>query len=213
MARILRAAINAFNEIVLLEHVLTIRRADQIEGWIQDTENPCVFIGTSDTKYPERRVSFFASNNKEDLALHDEEFGIGFYLIPDCDYTTPGKIEITNKDGTYTIISLNLLCRPKSSLNIPYIEELGYPLYRITPAFMLSLLNYLRSKMDLIPEDEKRLQIPTLERRLIESSVEMLLNSDLITNSAVDGLTKVGKYLPLEILSRTFKLDTLLTKP
>lgn len=205
--RDIEAAVNAFKEILIYEQILSSasRRADQIEGWIRDSQSSDVFIGTFDRRFPERRVSFKVSRERGDLTLGEEEFGIGFYLNPDCDYSASGKIEYGNAQKDQVIFNLNLLCRPKSSPNIPYIEELGYTASRVTPAFMLSLLSYLRSKKDLIPEDEKRIQIPTFERRIIEASIEMLLNSDLLLSSEIENLTKVGKYLPQEILGRLFR--------
>lgn len=216
--RDIEAAVNAFREILIFEQILSgaSRRADQIEGWIRDTQFSDVFIGTFDRRFPERRVSFKVSHDRKNLTLGEEEFGIGFCLNPDCDYNASGKIEYGIAQKNHVILNLNLLCRPKSSPNIPYIEELGYPSSRVTPAFMLSLLSYLRSKMHLIPEDEKRIQIPTFERRLIETSIEMLLNSDLLLNSEIENLSKVGKYLPQEILGRLFRIkypdyETLIT--
>lgn len=203
--RDIEASVKTFKEILIFEQILSgaDRRADQIDGWIRDTQSSDVFIGTFDRRFPERRASYKVSNDRSNLTLNDEvEFGISFYLNPDCDYNDSGKIEYGNAQKDQVIFNLNLLCRPKSSLNIPYIEELGYPTNRVTPAFMLSLLSYLRSKMHLIPEDEKRIQIPTFERRLIETSIEMLLNADLLINSEIEGLSKVGKYLPQEILGR-----------
>lgn len=211
-------AVNAFNNVVIFEQFLdgANRRSDQIEGWIRDPQNRGVFSGTFDRRYPERKVAFKASNDKNQLVLQDVELGIGFYLMPNCDYSLPGKIEIINNENSYCIVSLNLLCRSTTPLNIPYIEDLGYPITKVTPAFMLSLLYFLRSRLDQIPEDEKRIQIPTFERRLIDSSIELLLNSDLHTNSDIHNLSKVGKYLPEEIFSRLCKLrypfyETLIT--
>ena len=214
----IEAAVNAFRDILVFEQILSgaSRRSDQIEGWIRDAGDSDVFIGTFDKKFPERKVSFKVSSDRSNLTLGDEEFGLGFYLNPDCDYKDSGKIEYGNTEKNYVIFNLNLLCRPKSSPNIPYIEELGYSPDRVTPAFILSLLNYLRSNIDIIPEDEKRIQIPPFERRLIETSIEMLFNTELLLNSEIDNLSKVGKYLPQEILGDIFrnqypKYETLIT--
>jgi hypothetical protein len=201
------AAIKAFTEIIILEQLLSgaNRRGDQIDGWTQDPQNKSVFIGTFDKAYPERRVSFIAAKEKDDLLSQNEEFGIGFLLMPNCDYSLPGKVEIFADKTTSAIIGLNLLCRAATPLRLPYFEDLGYPIDKITPAFMLSLLDYLQVKGELIPEDEKTIQVPTFKRTLTTSIIEMLFTSDLLTNSEIEGLNKVGIHLPREVAIRLFK--------
>lgn len=200
--RDLRAAIQAFKEVVVQEQLLTSRRADQIEGWIPSSRVAGQYIGTFDRRYPERRLEVRVSRDRSELVLDVDELGLAFWFDSSCDYETCGGIERGNEAATLAVFRLNLLRRPAKQLNIPYIEELGYPLRKVTPAFMLALIQHLRANSQVIPEDEKRLQIPPLERSLINYSMQLLLGEDLLDNSEFDALTKVGLALPQEVFSR-----------
>jgi hypothetical protein len=211
--RDLHAASRAFYEVVIQERLLTTRRVDQIEGWIPDSRVAGQYIGTFERKYPERRLAVRVSRDRDELTQEVEEFGLAFWFDPGCDYDSSGGVEYANQTETLALFHLNLLRRPAKPLNVPYIEELGYPLRKITPAFMLALVRHLRAKGHLIPEDEKRIQIPPFERSLIDYSVQLLLGKDLIEGSE---FTKVGLALPQEVFSKMCRVcypeyETLIT--
>ena len=195
------AAGQAFRELVIQERLLTSRRADQIEGWIPDSAAPDQYIGTFDRRYPQRRLAVRASLDRDELLQEIGEFGVVFWLGPECDCETCGRIEAANEARTLALFRLNLLRRPSSPLTIPYIEEHGYPMRKITPAFMLALAQHLRANEHLIPEDEKLRQMGPFLRRLVDYSVQLLLGEDLLENSEFDDLSKVGLALPQEVFS------------
>lgn len=199
--RELQAAVQAFDEVVLREQLLISRRVDQIEGWIPDPQVARQWIGTFDRKYPERRLAVRVSTDRSALTKNVEEFGLAFWFDPGCGNESPGRIERVSEAGTLALFCLNLLRRPSKPLNVPYIEELGYPLRKVTPAFMLALLQYLRSNEHSIPEDEKRLQLPPFVRSLVSYSVQLLFSEELLENAEFDGLSKVGLALPQEVFS------------
>lgn len=196
------AAVREFREAVIQEQLLTSRRADQIEGWIADPKVPEQYIGTFDKRYPERRLVVRVSRKRAELVKPVEEFGLAFWFDPNCIRELPGKVERANEAGTLALFTLNLLRQSPTPLNVPYIEELGYPLRKVTPAFMLALVQHLRANEHLIPEDEKRIQIPPFVRALVGYAVQLLLGEDLLENADFEGLSKVGLALPQEVFVR-----------
>jgi len=200
--RDLDAALRTFREVVVQEQLLSSRRKDQVEGWISDSEVAGQYIGTFDRKYPERRLVVRASHDRAELVKPVGEFGLAFWFDPDYDYDSSGRIERANKAETLALFHLNLLRQPSKPLNIPYIGELGYPLRKVTPAFMLALVQHLRANEHLIPEDEKRMQMPPFVRSLVDYSVQLLFGEGLLENAEFDGLSKVGLALPEEVFSR-----------
>jgi len=198
----LQAAIRAFQEVVIQERLLASRRADQIKGWISDPKSAEQYVGTFDDKYPERRLVVRVSSDHSKLTGDVEEFSLAFWLDFECDHTSCGRIERGNEAGASALFRLNLLRRPPKPLNIPYIEELGYPSSKVTPAFMLALVQHLRSNEHIIPEDEKRVQIPPFMRSLVDYSVQLLFGEALLENSEFEHLSKVGLALPQEVFSQ-----------
>ena len=196
------AAVRAFGDVVIREQLLTARRADQIEGWIADPKVPEQYIGTFDRRYPERKLLVRVSRARRELAKPVEELGLAFWLDSDCDQQPSVKIERANEAGTLALFRLELLRRSSTPFNIPYIEELGYPLRKVTPTFMLALVEHLRANGHLIPEDEKRIQVPPFVRSLVSYAVQLLLGEYLLDKSEFENLSKVGLALPQEVFAR-----------
>jgi len=199
--RDLTSAIQAFQEVIILDELLVPRRKDQIEGWIRDSRVKYQYIGTFDHKYPERKLRIQVAQNRDELSGNYEEFAIDFLFDKVCEEESSGRIEKNDPSGTHAIFCLNLLRQSSKLLNIPYIEELGYPARKVTPAFMLALVNHLRKNEQLIPEDEKRIQLPPFIRSLISYSIQLLFGEDLLENAGISGLSKVGLSLPQEVFS------------
>ena len=202
----IEAAISAFEDLVVRERVLESRRADQIEGWILDSAKANQYIGTFIKEYPERRLYVRTSSNLENLQETVDEFGLAFCFDTNCTHETCGNVEFLDDEGTSAIFQLNLFYRSSGFLNIPYIEELGYPVRKVSPAFMLGLAQYLQKNENIIPEDEKRTQLPTLLRSLIDYSVQLLFNEEIISNAEIKGLSKVGLSLIQEVFHRMCRL-------
>jgi hypothetical protein len=76
---------------------------------------------------------------------------------------------------------------------------MGVPLDKATPAFLLALLSYLRSKEQLIPEAEKLQKLQPFFRVLVDYSIQLLLTEDLLRESEFPDLTRVGLELPKEV--------------
>ncbi|MBN1891045.1 MAG: hypothetical protein JW850_23820 [Thermoflexales bacterium] len=198
----LQAAIQAFEDVVIREMLVPSRRSDQVEGWIPDAQVPEQYVGTFDRKYPERQLVIRVSTDRSKLLKKVQEFGLAFWFDPDCDYESCGRIERGNEAGTLAIYRLNLLRHSSKPLNIPYIEELGYPLSKVTPAFMLALVQHLHANDKLIPEDEKRMQIPPFRHSMVNYAIQLLFGQDLLESAEFDGLSKVGLASPQEVFSK-----------
>jgi hypothetical protein len=204
--RDLEAAVKAFRDILVKEQLLSSRRKDQIEGWIPDSDAQDQYIGTFDSKYPERRLVVRASRNREELVKPVAEFGLAFWFDSGYDYESPGRIEQPEGESALAIFCLNLLHQASKPLNIPYIGELGYPMRKVNPAFMLALLQHLHKNEHLIPEEEKRIQMPPFLRSLVNYSIQLLFVEELLENTDFEGLTKVGLALPQEVFSQMCRL-------
>jgi len=191
--RDVQAAVQAFQQVVVQEQLLV--------RWNADSKVPGQYIGTFDQRYPQRRLAVRVSRDRAKLTQAVEEFGLAFWFDPECDDETPGRIECANEDRTLALFCLNLLRRPSKPLNIPYIEELGYPSRKVSPVFMLALVQHLRANEHAIPEDEKRIQIPPFVRSLVDYSIQLLFGEDLLEDAGFEGLSKVGLALPQEVFS------------
>lgn len=199
--RDLKSAAQSFKTLVVQDRLMTPRRADQIEGWIPDNETVDGYVGTFDRHFPERHLRVRVSSDRSQLISAPKEFGLSFWFDPDCEAQFYGQISNANEEGTLALFRLNLLQRPKKPLNIPYIADLGFPLDRVTPAFMLALVDYLQSKHDSIPEDERQLQLQPFERSLIDYSVQLLLSDDLLQDAGFPGVSKVGLAMCQDVFS------------
>jgi hypothetical protein len=200
--RDLDAAVQAFREEVVQKRLLSSRRKDQIEGWIPAPQVAGQYVGTFDPKYPERRLLVNVSRDRAEAVKSPEELGLGFWFDPNTDYDSPGRIESVKGEGGLALFQLNLLRQPSRPLNIPYVGELGYPLRKVNPAFMLALVQHLRDNEHLIPEDEKRVQMPPFLRSLVDYSIQLLFGEEILENTEFEGLSKVGLELPKQVFSR-----------
>lgn len=203
--RDLKAAIRAFQEVVVKEQLLKLlkpRRADQIEGWTVGSKIADQYVGTFDVRYPERQLIVRVLGDRSRLCHDTEEFGIGFEFDSGCSYSSAAAIQCANDAGTVVIFCLNHLRRSDKPLNIPFIGDLGYPVDKVTPTFLLALVQHLKANENLIPEDEKRTQVPLFVKNLVDYSVQLLFGEDLQHNAPFEGLSKVGLPLVEEVFSQ-----------
>lgn len=195
------SAVKAFRDVVVSRKLIRPRRADQIEGWVVADQEAGKYVGTFDRMFPERRLNVRASETRAELLNGVEEFGLGFWFDPECEYGDCGSVELGNEEGTIAVFRLNLSRRPPKPMNVPYVVQFGYPADRVNAMFMLALVDHINAHWDEIPEDEKHLQIPPFVDALTEGSIELLFGEELLNNSRVEGLTKVGLNLPKEVFS------------
>ena len=199
--RNLKFSVSAFHKNVIKEKLLTNRNRNQIIGWKVDANKEGQYIGTFDNNYPERHLLVDVSTERGGLITDVEEFGLAFWIDQHCDVDYPGGIEYCNENMTQALFHLNPKRTPSRILNIPFVEDMGFPLKKVTPLFMLGLVEHLDSHTWDIPEDE-RIQIKPFINNLIDYSIELLLNPELLENSEIRGLSKVGLSLPKEIYIR-----------
>jgi hypothetical protein len=194
-------AINGFRDLIIEGKLIEGRTPSQIVGWVKNKE-PNSYIGTFDKKFPERRLKIIATNDATSLSKNIDEFGLFFFFDPTYDHEDCGKIEYFDDNNDIATISLNILKRPEAPIVIPFIEEFGFPINKVTPTFLLSLAKHLEDNMELIPEDEKRMSLPQLQRNLIDHSIQLLFNENILKKTEIKGLHKIGLELPKEIFTR-----------
>jgi hypothetical protein len=189
----------AFRDHLVAEKLLEERRGKSLVGWTAYDRNK--FEGAFSLRYPFRKfyLATATEENRLDTALMVDEIGMWFYLDWHCTYEDCGAVKkiADNK----AVIRMNLLRRPSERLNIPYLADLGFPEAKISPMFMLSLVNYLDQNKQNIPNDEQAGEMRVVITRLLEYSTQLLLGDDLRINS--DWLLKhVGLELPREVFNQ-----------
>jgi len=83
--------------------------------------------------------------------------------------------------------------RPSTALNIPRLPDL-YPPEKMTPLFMLALLQYLDDVDDKIPAPEKTGELRVVRQRLVQYATQGLLGNELEVHSRL-GTQDVGHAL------------------
>lgn len=213
--RNLKSAVSAFRELVIKGKLLEKRSQTQIIGWISDADKGDQYIGTFDKKYPDRKLLVKVSTERNEFINDADEFGLFFWIDQNCDYEDAGGIVYADENEKMALFRLNLKRRPSKILSISFVEEMGYSLKKATPMFMLGLIDYINSNSWDIPEDEQ-IQLKPFIRSLLDYSVEFLFSPDILENSEIKGLSKVGLTLPQEVFSRMCRrtysdYDTLIT--
>jgi hypothetical protein len=164
--------------------LLVKRKRNQIIGWVKDNDIADQYIGTFENKFPERCLFVKVSTERDEFDSNVEEFSLSFWIDPNCDLEFGGGIEVDNESGTHALFHLNPRRLPSRIFNIPYLEDLGFPLKKATPMFMLGLVEYLDSHEWDIPEDE-RIQIKPFTRNLIDYSIEILFSPEILENTEI----------------------------
>jgi len=200
-------ALEAFRSHIILAKLMEARRRDQIVGWIEDAKTG-EYVGTFDKRFPERRLLVTSGVELPGLRLEvtPSEFGLWFLLDSGGDYDDPGEIEWINDTKRKVLLRLNLRTRSAEPPNIPFVADLGFPLSKVTPLFMLALVNHFDRNDSALPEVEKRVQVSPFVSRLIDYSIEYLLGHDLAEHSQVP-VSKVGVELVREVFSQMCELN------
>jgi hypothetical protein len=201
-----RLAMQAFRKHVL-EAIFEAGRKNQLDKW-QWTDEARVpgkdatvygLCGSFSVDYPYREVAItllvspqssspvWSETHKELDFTFELNFGIdgdrnGCVLLAPEDYH-PAQV----------VFQLNLMAKPAATLNIPRLPDL-YPPERMTPLFMLALLQYLDDIDDKIPAPEKTGELRVVKERLVQYANQGLLGSDLDVDARL-GTQDVGHAL------------------
>jgi hypothetical protein len=208
-----RQALLAFNKYII-ESVFTVGRKDQIDKW-QSNNSPRFIgdgityeiIGSFSPKYPYRNVNLkcLVTNqvNPVQWGILQGTVNYTFELNYGKESENCGEVLFPPEDcsANEVVFRLNLLHKTIETLNIPRLGEL-YPPERMTPLFMLSLLQYLDDIDDKIPSPEKAGgELSIVKQRLAQYSTQGLLGNTLVIDPRL-GINDVGGMLIKAIFLR-----------
>ena len=111
----------------------------------------------------------------------------------DSDATSSVLFAPENHPPSEVVFQLNLMRKPSTTLNIPRLPDL-YPPERMTPLFMLALLQYLDDIDDKIPAPEKTGVLRVVKERLAQCATQGLLGNELEVDTRL-GTQDVGHTL------------------
>lgn len=192
----------------IIDDMFKERSPRQIIGWkvLKDRKISKEIIlreleGTFDHRFPNRRLNLIISSSKgaPDISEKLAKICLFFHLDWNCDREYSGNIEFEGEFDNKVLIRLNLIQCHKNDINIPYLLEF-YPKDKISPIFMLSLLNYLEKNKKNIPIDEIEREMKVFTDRLFNYSTQMLFSDSLKETSKIT-LKFVGKKLIEEIIN------------
>jgi hypothetical protein len=107
-----------------------------------------------------------------------EEFGIWIQFELDGGNQDPGQVRKIG-GSKKALLRLNGLRRPSSLLNIAFLNDLGLPATKLTPLFMLSLLQHLADNISAIPNEEQVRSMKTFADQLLSNATKLLFNNEL----------------------------------
>lgn len=195
----------------IVDDIFMKKNISQIVGWktkeeIIIDEHTIIrkLEGTFNPEFPYRKLNLIISSSKIFPTIKEnDDLTIIFYLNWNCDKNYNGTIKFDDNKKNIVMINLNLLHRLEESPNIAYISKF-FPTDKMSPMFMLSLLNYLEEKKGMIPTHEIEGEMKVFQDRLINISRQVLLNNYLRDSSQVP-LNFVGNKLIEEIFSHMCK--------
>lgn len=196
----------------IIDKIFEKRRPQQIIGWDKEGEINIYkqtilrkLKGTFNYEFPYRMLNLVISSYKSipDIQKYPEGINLVFHLDWNCDREYPGYIEFDEEINNKVIIRLNLIQYSKLDINIPYLARF-FSMDKISPMFMLSLLNYLDKESKNIPTHEIEGEMKIFTERLITYSNQMLLSNILRETSKVP-LKFVGEKLIEEIFNNLCK--------
>lgn len=192
----------------IIDKIFEKRRPKQIIGWDKEKE---IIInkqtisrnlkGTFNYEFPYRMLNLVISSYKSipDIPKYLEGITFIFHLDWNCDREYSGYIEFDEELNNKVIIRLNLIQYPKLDINIPYLAGF-FPMDKISPMFLLSLLNYLEKESEKIPVHEIEGEMKVFTERLINYANQMLI-SDILRETSKVPLKFVGNKLIEEIFN------------
>ncbi|NLE45447.1 MAG: hypothetical protein GX620_12060 [Chloroflexi bacterium] len=212
-----RLAMRAFRS-HLLEPIFEAGRRNQLDKWQwqKSDELPgqdaiaIELSGSFTYDYPCREVGVTLLVSPRPVSPSwgrtPKEFDFTFALIFDADDQTTGRVLLPPGDdlSAQVAFQLNLMAKPAATLSIPRLPEI-YPPERMTPLFMLSLLQYLDDIDDRIPAPEKTGELRVVKERLAQYATRGLLGGELVVDDRF-GTQDVGYALVRSIFLKMCKV-------
>ncbi len=193
-------ALTAFQELILRGQIFTERRGTSLTGWKWEGQHE--LSGTFQESYPDRQLYLQAALTQEELDTDQNvaEFGIWIQLSLESGNQDPGQIRKLG-GSKKAFLRLNAMRRPSVVLNIAYLSDLGLPLTRLTPLFMLALLQFLSNNRNAIPNEEQARNMKTFTDQLLGNVVKLLFHNELREQSEW-ALTLIGTDMVKDIFNQ-----------
>lgn len=170
-------ALEGFKGLVMHGPVFPERRGTSLTGWRWDGDK---LVGAFSEKYPDRhlyaRAALAANELDTDRAI--EELGLWFHL--DCQAGAQDVGDVRHAGGVArTSMRLNATLRPTGPINVAYLNDLGIPSAKLTPLFMMALLQHLENNRTAVPNDEQARGMKTFCDQLLTTTIRLLFNDEL----------------------------------
>ena len=171
-------ALSAFKDLVMRNQVFVERRGGSLTGWKWESDH--ALVGSFSDSYPERKLylDIALTGAKLDTTQMIEEFGVWIQFKLDGGNQDPGQVQKIG-GSKKALLRLNGLRRPSSALNIAFLNDLGLPSTKLTPLFMLSLLQHLADNRSAIPNEEQARGMKTFTDQLLSHATKLLFNNEL----------------------------------
>jgi len=193
-------ALTAFQELILHGQIFTERRGTSLTGW--KWESQYELSGAFQESYPDRQLYLKAALAQEELDMDRSvaEFGIWLQFSLESGNQDPGQIRKLG-GSKKAFLRLNGMRRPSVALNIAYLSDLGLPLTRLTPLFMLALHKFLDNNRNAIPSEEQVRNMKTFTDQLLSNAVKLLFHNELREQSEW-ALTLIGTDMVKDIFNQ-----------
>ncbi|MCK4452167.1 MAG: hypothetical protein KAX26_16460, partial [Anaerolineae bacterium] len=202
-----RLAMQAFHKYVL-QAIFQAGTKAQLDKWQWKSESPIVgrkdarlyeLEGSFSRQYPCREVTITLLVSPQPTTpawsqgLGEINFTFELSYGTDGDATSKVFFALADYPLNEVVFQLNLMCKPSTALNIPRLPGL-YPPEKMTPLFMLALLQYLDDIDDKIPAPEKTGELRIVKERLVQYATQGLLGNELEVDTRL-GTQDVGHTL------------------
>lgn len=172
----------AFERLVLRDIVFQERRGAALTGWTWKSETR--LVGSFSERYPERELALRVVLNPDIAEPVGEraEFSLWVYLDVHGGPQDAGEVRKMDSDRR-TIVRLNLAAQPRGPLPVAYLSDLGVATAKVTPRFMLALLQHLEENRSAIPNEEQARGMRTFSEQLLSQAVALLFSDELRAHS------------------------------
>lgn len=207
-------AMQAFHRYVILDAIFQEGRSTQLDRWQYKGSSSVAgkdakvygLEGSFLHEYPYREVTITLVICRETLSPvwgeRDGEINFTFELEYGIGDEAASRVLFAPEDciPNEVVFQLNLMSKPATTLNIPRLSDL-YPPEKMTPLFMLALLQYLDDIDEKIPAPEKTGELRVVRQRLVQYATQGLLGSELEVDARL-GMQDVGPALIQAIFQR-----------
>ncbi len=193
-------ALTAFQELILRGQIFTERRGTSLTGWRWESQHR--LSGAFHESYPDRQLYLKTALTQEELDTDQnvDEFGLWIQFSLESGNQDQGQIRKLG-GSKKAFLRLNGMRRPTVALNIAYLSDLGLPLTRLTPLFMLALLQFLANNRDAIPNEEQARNMKTFTDQLLSNAVKLLFHNELREQSEWS-VTLIGMDMVKDIFNQ-----------